>query len=370
MHKLTMKLTMALCVWSLLAVLTASATPLTAQADSANPAAAPLDVAVRVSPPFVTKDEQGQFRGLTIELWEHIATVNGYDYNYREVGLDALISGVALADYDVGLGAVSVTADRESMIDFTLPFYNAGLGIAVPAAEGAGWWPTIKRFLSFEFMTVMLALIGILLIAGWLVWLAERRHNPDEFKNASVRGIGAGFWWAAVTMTTVGYGDKSPRSSLGRLIALVWMFTSVIIISSFTASITSALTINKLSTRVQSKDDLVSVRVASVPNSYSAYWLDRENIGYQEYENLREALLAVQQGRADAVVYDAPLLKYQLRKGFKGLIVLPETFAPQDYAIVLPQRAEHREEVNGALLRYVRSAEWREAVSRYLGDSL
>jgi ABC-type amino acid transport substrate-binding protein len=333
-------------------------------------ATAPLKVAVRVSPPFVTQDEQGRYQGLTIALWENIADANNYEFEYHPVGLDELITGVAERSYDLGLGAISVTADRERQIDFTLPFYNAGLGIAVPAAEEASWWTLTKRFVSFEFLTVLLALSGILLLAGWFVWLAERKHNPEEFSDTSVRGIGAGFWWAAVTMTTVGYGDKSPRSLAGRVVGLIWMFTSVIIISSFTASITSALTVNKLSTRVQSKDDLAQVRVASVPNSYSAYWLNRENIGYQQYTTLSEALQAVQAGKADAVVYDAPLLKFQLRKDYAGLSVLPEVFAPQDYAIVLPEADAKREQINRALLRYVRSAEWRQAVNQYLGDSL
>ncbi|MBY6064606.1 ABC transporter substrate-binding protein [Pseudidiomarina sediminum] len=330
----------------------------------------PLKVAVRISPPFVTQDAAGNYEGLTIALWEHIAATNGYNYTYVDVALDELINGVASRDYDVGLGAVSVTAERERAIDFTLPFYNAGLGIAVPASQEASWWTLLKAFVSLEFLTVLLALVSILLLAGWLVWLAERRRNPEEFSQTSMRGIGAGFWWAAVTMTTVGYGDKSPRTTAGRVVGLVWMFTSVIIISSFTASITSALTVNKLASKVQNKDDLASVRVASVPSSYSAYWLDREHIGYQQYPTLNAALTAVSEGKADAVVYDGPLVKYQLRKYFSGLSVLPENFAPQDYALVLPERAERREAINRALLQYVRSAEWRQMVNSYLGDNL
>lgn len=337
---------------------------------TATTAEAPLRVAVRVSPPFVTKAAAGNYEGLTIALWEHIAATNGYTYDYIDVELEQLISGVAAKDYDIGLGAVSVTAERERLIDFTLPFYNAGLGIVVPASEEASWWTLMKAFVSFEFLTVMLALISILLLAGWLVWLAERRQNPEEFSQTSMRGIGSGFWWAAVTMTTVGYGDKSPRTTMGRVVGLVWMFTSVIIISSFTASITSALTVNKLASKVQGKDDLASVRVASVPSSYSAYWLEREHIGYQQYPTLDAALTAVSEGKADAVVYDGPLVKYQLRQNFTRLSVLPENFAPQDYALVLPPRAQRREAINRTLLQYVRSAEWRQMVNSYLGDNL
>ncbi|MDN7124722.1 transporter substrate-binding domain-containing protein [Pseudidiomarina sp. 1APP75-32.1] len=342
----------------------------TAAPEQAGVTTGEITVAVRVSPPFVMKDANGDYHGLTIELWEHIAEVNNYNFSYRETGLEQLIDGVANGDFAVGLGAISVTAERERRIDFTLPFYNAGLGIAVPAAAEPGWWTVTKRFFSFEFLTVMAALTLILLGAGVLVWLAERRHNPEEFSDSKVKGLGAGFWWAAVTMTTVGYGDKSPRTLMGRGVALIWMFTSVIIISSFTASITSALTVNKLSTRVQGKDDLANVRVASVPASYSAYWLDRENIGYQHYSDLTTALENVQAGKADAVVYDAPLLKYQLRKDFSGLTVLKDVFAPQDYALVLPPQASEREVINRTLLRYIRSSEWRQSIQRYLGDDL
>lgn len=329
-----------------------------------------LKVAVRVSPPFVLKDADGSYSGLTIELWEHIAAQQNYQFSYVEAGLESLIDGVAAGEFDVGLGAISVTAERERRIDFSLPFYNAGLGIAVPAQAEPGWWTVTKGFFSLQFLTVLLFLAGILLAAGWLLWLAERRHNRDEFSSETLPGVGAGFWWAAVTMTTVGYGDKSPRSPLGRVVALIWMFTSVIIISSFTASITSALTINQLSSRVQGKDDLVKVRVASVPASYSAYWLERENIGYQQTTDLPSALRDLAAGKADAVVYDAPLLKYQLRQEFSGLTVLNDYFAPQDYALVLPPQSSKREEINLILLRYVRSAEWRSAVNRYLGDEL
>lgn len=338
-------------------------------AQDAEPAES-MAVAVRVSPPFVMKDAEGQYSGLTVELWEHIAGVNNYQFHYQEVGLEQLLDGVADGEFDVGLGAISVTADREQRIDFTLPFYNAGLGIAVPNEAEPGWWTITKRFFSFEFLTVLFALTLILLGAGGLVWLAERRHNRDEFSDDKLRGIGAGFWWAAVTMTTVGYGDKSPQTAMGRGVALIWMFTSVIIISSFTASITSALTVNQLSTRVQGKDDLPNVRVASVPASYSAYWLDRENIGYQQTSDLETALRSVQSGKADAAVYDAPLLKYQLRQDYSGLTVLKDVFAPQDYALVLPPQAQEREVINRALLRYIRSAEWRQSIERYLGDEL
>jgi hypothetical protein len=51
-------------------------------------------------------------------------------------------------------------------------------------------------------------MIGLLLLlsltAGAIVWLLERRKNPEMFGGGTVRGVGHGIWWAIVTLTTVG----------------------------------------------------------------------------------------------------------------------------------------------------------------------
>jgi voltage-gated potassium channel Kch len=65
---------------------------------------------------------------------------------------------------------------------------------------------------------------SLLTVTGALIWLAERRHNEEQFRRDPAAGIGNGIWWSAVTMTTVGYGDKAPVTLAGRVIALVWMF--------------------------------------------------------------------------------------------------------------------------------------------------
>ena len=95
----------------------------------------------------------------------------------------------------------------------------------------------------------------------------EGRRNRDMFGAGAIKGIGHGIWWAAVTMTTVGYGDKAPQTLGGRIVAIIWMFASIILISSFTASITTSLTISELSGKVRGSRDLPTVRVGSVAQS-------------------------------------------------------------------------------------------------------
>ena len=48
-----------------------------------------------------------------------------------------------------------------------------------------------------------------------------------------------GFWWSVVSMTTVGYGDKTPKSIVGRLFGIVWIFTGITICGILAAMLTT-----------------------------------------------------------------------------------------------------------------------------------
>ena len=98
------------------------------------------------------------------------------------------------------------------------------------------------------------------------------------------------------------------------------MFASILLISSFTAAITSGLTLRRLESAVRSPDDLYSLRVASVAPSVSADYLDRRHIDYQNYPTAIAALRALAKGDADAVVYDSPILRYLVATQIGGRV--------------------------------------------------
>lgn len=327
-----------------------------------------MSVGIRVAPPFVMKDDQGNYSGISIELWQQVASELQIDYEFRETELTALFDEVQSGALQASVGALTLTAEREEIIDFTHPFYSTGLSIAVPDT-GSAAWRTVSRLWSWEFLMVLGVLTGLLLLVGTVFWLAERRHNSDMFGGGPTRGIGASFWWAAVTMTTVGYGDKAPITFVGRLIALIWMFAAVIIISSFTAAIATSLTVNHLESTVRTVDDLPRVRVATVTGSVSAQFLQRRNIAFTGFDRLSDSLKAMDSGKVDAVVYDRPILLYLAnRAAHSNTVVLPNTFERQDYALVLPEDSPLRESVNLALLRILATRQWQTTLTNYLGE--
>ena len=326
-----------------------------------------LIVGVKVAPPFVIADGKG-YRGLAIDLWQEAAADNGWTFQYRPYDLDGLLDAVGSGKVDVGLGAITATAARAQQMDFSHILTSSGLGVAVRSEQTAGWMAVAQALVSPAFLKVIGTLSLLLLAIGVLMWLVERRRNPDQFGEGHARGIFSGFWWAMVTMTTVGYGDVAPRTVPGRLIGMVWMLAALMAVSFFTASITSALTVGQLSTRVRSVDDLAGLRLASLPDSTSAAWLAQHRFEYSRAPSVNAALSELAAGTVDAVVYDAPLLRYDIKQHYANrLRVLPLVLARQDYAFALPRNSPLRRNINAALLKRINRSDWHDRLEHYFG---
>lgn len=343
--------------------------PATAQAAAAKESTADkLVIGTKETPPFAMKSSDGHWHGLSIDLWRQIAEDLAVPYEFEERDISGLLQGVEDGSLDAAVAALTITSEREEKLDFTHPFHTSGLGIAVQTDDRGGWFRAVERIFSPAFFKVVGALSLVLLIFGGLLWLFERKKNPEQFGGSPLQGIGAGFWWSAVTMTTVGYGDKAPTTLGGRLVAMVWMFAAIIIISSFTAAFTSILTLSSLESRIRGPEDLGKVRVASVPASTSAAYLEANRIYFSSYPNPKAAMEALEAREVDAVVYDAPILRYLCGEVAGGtLLVLPSVFDRQDYGIALPTGSALREPLNRALLERVTSSWWNDTLNRYLG---
>ena len=339
-----------------------------AQAQSSPSERRSLVVATKEAPPFSFKNGD-EWTGISIALMHRIAKIEGFSVEFKELPLEEMIRATAEGGTDAAAAALTVTAVREQTVDFTHPFHSSGLGIAALRDNENAWWEVTRRMGSLAFIEAVGALLCLLAVVGILVWLVEHRHNQQFPKNV-IRGIGSGFWWSAVTMTTVGYGDKAPVTFLGRSLGLIWMFTSVVIISSFTASIATSLTVGKLRRAIHGIDDLRGKRVLTPRNSTSATFLNTERVRYQTTDTITDALEQLESGRVDAVVYDVPILQHFLRGEYGNSIrLLPYRFARQDYGLALPDGSPERERWNRIILSLIESPEWQTVLEGYLGPN-
>lgn len=328
-----------------------------------------LEVSVYNSPPFGMKRESGAFGGLMVELWESIAKELNVPYRYTLTDMDELMSGLQNGRYDVGLGAISITPKREKLVDFTHAVNPSGTGIAISKKSmstsfTAKWSPIL---------TDLLELIGILVlmlfVSALIVYFIEKKYAKGERTERHIESISDGIWWAAVTMTTVGYGDKVPKSRIGKLLGIFWIFISIIFFSLFTANASAKLVTYEVESRVNTLDDLRKVRVVAVSKSSGEEFLIREGISYSKIDNLEEAIQTVIDGNADAIVSNIPVLKYQNKVNFKDQLIISNHFLLRNnMGIALQEKSELKESINYFLLQKISEPKWQYDVYKYIGD--
>lgn len=79
------------------------------------------------------------------------------------------------------------------------------------------------------------------LISGFIAWIMETWTNEKEFPRPFHIGCFEGFWWGFVSMTTVGYGDKAPRSFAARIFSIFWILVGITVCSMFTAALSNKI---------------------------------------------------------------------------------------------------------------------------------
>lgn len=327
-----------------------------------------LIVGTKQEPPFAMKDHAGQWTGISIELWRQIADELDLAYEFRELDQQNLLAGLADRSLDVVVSMLTITPERLDQFDFTYPFYTAGLGLAVPVKEKNAWLSVIEQLFSHTVLVIVLIIFSVLFIVGVIVWLFERKLNPEQFGGKARQGVGSGFWFAAVTMTAVGYGDKHPKTLGGRITAFILMFTGVILVSIFTATVTSTLTVTQLETAVHGLEDLKKGVVGTLPFTTSETFLENRGMAFKTYTTIEEGLEALSQGDIEAFFYDAPELRYLIKQRYQGrLEVLPRIYSQENYGIALVDNSPQRKSINQVLLRKIRESEWQETLNRYLG---
>jgi len=320
--------------------------------------------------PFAMKTVDGHWEGISVDLWREVADRMGVDFELREYGsVEVLTEAFVKGELDL-TPMVAMTAEREVFVDFSDAYYMSGAAIVVPAQKAQqDWFHIARRFFSVAFLQVIGLLILLWLIAGVAVWLFERRRNPEMFGGGPAKGVAQGIWWAAVTMTTVGYGDLAPKTAGGRILGVVWMFAAIITISGFTAAISSSLTVGQLSGKVRGVHDLATARVGTVAESSAEAYLMKKGIKQlHSFGNPQDGLKSLVNAETDAFVFQGPIVKYLAKNEFRGRVdVLAGTFDHHYMGMALPPGSQLREPLNRALLAFMETDQWTQILKLYLG---
>ncbi len=334
--------------------------------------AAPLRVVTKTFEPFVIYDLQTrQYTGFSIELWEAIADELEVDYELYGVNSVAkLLDDVERGSADIATAGIGITSTREQTLDFSHTSFESGLQIMV--ADNRGLFDGVLfRVLATLFTVDLIYILGflilMLLISAHIMWLLERHYNP-EFPRGYVEGVWEAFWWSAVTATTVGYGDKTPKGTLGRIFGLFWMFAGLFILAYFTAGVTSTVTLQELQGTINGPEDLANKTVATITKSAADEYLLRQGIQPVQFTNEDRMYKALEDGDVQAIVYDAPVLQHYASHDGQGKVkMVGVIFEELSYGIAFGHDSPYREEVNQALLKLVENSTYKEIHDKWFG---
>ncbi|WP_444782957.1 ion channel [Salinarimonas sp. NSM] len=343
--------------------------PAGAQTDAADPP--PLDVVpigseretlvvgIAEMPPWTIRLEDGAWSGVAVDLWRITAEELGLGYRLVDAEGRGLAQGVVQGRFDLALPLVA-DAEVERLADLTVAIEAAPVGVARLRSNGVV--EVVRNLVGIQFVVIVASLSVLLLAVGAIVWAIERRGNPDQFSPGVVRGLGDGFWWAGVTLTTIGYGDKAPVTLAGRGVAMLWMLVGLVVSAALTASLVTLAGVGDGTQRIALPDELRGETVGARPGSAVAALLDASGIAIESFGSVEDGLAAVRDGRIDAFVAPAPTLAATV----SGRLTVEETRArPLHIAVAAPEGSPLVETVDRAFLDRLATPGWLDLRRRY-----
>lgn len=317
-------------------------------------------------PPYAMKTSGGVWNGVAIDLLHSVAqelnaTTRIIEFDTRADLEEALIKG------EVDLTpCFGITEAFEKKFDFSIPYLQSGTVVAMRVGSSYTWDRVTEIFFSIYSHKTGVIFFLSWLVAGFLVWFFERKRNAEVFGKRLVEGVGNGIWWASVTMTTVGYGDKAPKTIGGRIVAVIWMFCAIIMITGFTATMASSLAVSEIKNTIHSYHDLQNYRVGVLNNSSLTKHLHNYGITPTPFQSIQEGLKEVTEKKIDVFVSEENILKYTIKQDFSdSLQVQSKTIDHFFLGMAMAPKSQLLEPFNRALLKVVATEEWKRKLNRF-----
>ncbi|CAH0391759.1 unnamed protein product [Bemisia tabaci] len=373
--------------------------------------------------PFIMreKDENGnwKFSGYCIDLIEEIKSQIGFEYeiyvvpdnnfgNMDENGQwNGMIKELVEKRADIALGSLSVMAERENVVDFTVPYYDL-VGITILMKKQKA--PTsLFKFLTVLEQDVWICILGAYFFTSFLMWVFDRwspysyQNNREKYKDDEEKReftLKECLWFCMTSLTPQG-GGEAPKNLSGRLVAATWWLFGFIIIASYTANLAAFLTVSRLDTPVESLDDLSKQykiqyaplngsaamtffkRMAEIEARFYEIWKDmslndslsdveRAKLAVWDYpvsdkytkmwqamssaglpSTLEEAIARVRKSKSSsegfAYLGDATDIRYQVMTNC-DLQMVGDEFSRKPYAIAVQQGSPLKDQFNNAIL--------------------
>ncbi|XP_044012074.1 ionotropic receptor 25a [Aphidius gifuensis] len=380
------------------------------------------------------KDSEGNiiWEGYCIDFIETLSIKMNFDYDLiipadKTFGeklsngkWTGLIGDLARGETDIAIGALTMTSEREEVIDFVAPYFEQS-GILIVMRK------PVRKTSLFKFMTVLrvevwLSIVGALTLTAIMIWLLDK-YSPYSAKNNKKNypypcrefTLKESFWFALTSFTPQGGGEAPKALSSRTLVAAYWLFV-VLMLATFTANLAAFLTVERLQAQVQSLEQLarqsrINYTVVAKSPTHQ-YFINMKNAEEKLYNVWKEITLNSTSDQVEYRVWDYPIKEQyghilqsitavgpvrNVAEGFQKVIAseeaefafihdsseikyevsrncnlteIGETFAEQPYAVAVQQGSHLQEEISRNILELQRNRYFESLTAKYWNSSL
>ncbi|XP_075975526.1 kainate-type ionotropic glutamate receptor subunit 1D isoform X4 [Anticarsia gemmatalis] len=329
-----------------------------------------------------------QFEGYAIDLIHEISKILGFNYTFklapdgrygsynRETKeWDGMIRELLEQRADLAIADLTITYDREQVVDFTMPFMN--LGISVLYRKPIKQPPNLFSFLSPLSLDVWIymatAYLGVSVLLFILArfspyeWDSPRNclDEPPVLENQFT--LLNSLWFTIGSLMQQG-SDIAPKAVSTRMVAGMWWFFTLIMISSYTANLAAFLTVERMDSPIESAEDLAKqtkIKYGALKGgSTAAFFRDSNFSTYQRMwsfmESARPSVFAtsnkegeerVVRGKgAYAYLMESTTIEYVVERNC-DLTQVGGMLDSKGYGIAMPPNSPYRTAISGAVLK-------------------
>ncbi|XP_066262969.1 glutamate receptor ionotropic, kainate 2 [Euwallacea similis] len=348
-----------------------------------------------LSSPYVMRKEasekltgNAQFEGYAVDLIHEISRTLGFNYtiklapdgrygslNRQTNEWDGMIRELLDQKADLAIADLTITYDREQAVDFTMPFMN--LGISILYRKPIKQPPNLFSFLSPLSLDVWIYMATAYLGVSVLLFILARFtpyewHNPhpcdkdpDRLENQFT--LFNCMWFAIGSLMQQGC-DFLPKAVSTRMVAGMWWFFTLIMISSYTANLAAFLTVERMDSPIESAEDLAKqtkIKYGALRGgSTAAFFRDSNFSTYQRMwafmesqrpsvftSSNQEGVEQVVKGKGSyAFLMESTTIEYIIERNCE-LTQVGGMLDSKGYGIAMPPNSPFRTAISGAILK-------------------
>ncbi|CAL5439823.1 unnamed protein product [Camellia sinensis] len=283
---------------------------------------------------------------------------------------DNMVYQVFLGKFDAVVGDVTIRADRSKYVDFSLPYTESGVTMIVPFKHKnyKNAWVFLKPLTWDLWVTSTCFFVFV----GFVIWILEHQIN-DDFNGPRLHQVTTSVWFSFSTMI---FSQKEKVvSNLARFVVIIWCFVVLILTQSYTASLTSMLTVHQLEPSITDMRELInkgeSVGYPKIPFTYELLkrmnFSDSQLKGYNTVEG--DLDVAFSNGSIVAAFDEIPYLKHFIGRHCSKYTMVAPTHKTGGFGFVFPKGSYLARDVSAAILNVIEEEKMSEIEKTWFGPN-